>query len=1227
MSRDKRRHKRYPITLEVVLSFSGRSPLRCQARDFCVGGLYVDIDQGVSGVKLGEPLTVEFDTPEGGHFLEAEVVRIVDQGLGIHFTRQDMAALAFMQRCTASSPPNLAAAAQIAAQLEEGVTLLFKRALEQVSEALLQRTDSLSEQGERYELYQLAQQLAQPKRQQRLLQQLEQLWQQRYEHPLKESVSESAELSLIDTEQFERWLLLDRCAAELRERCEEPNHQLELSLRQLPRFNRGEQEPPWAIKPLLQCWIDGLEPLCQQLIAVRLLLDFWRDEMALPYLRLLQQLTQTLQQHGIGPERPPSIEQTLFSRHSRRSEGERERERESREVIDSPQKSAEESSGTAPPLTALRHYLRHLNSAIAASPSSPLAATPLRISRERLLAAAHQLPPERHTGRYEQLQQILAQQGEGQIEPELAESIQLADTLFSYVRRDQRYSPSSQRWFDQLEPSLFKALIQRPTLLESESDLLNTLCQSLNELAYLVPEQRRADYERVDQVVRQQFEQLHERIECDEQALQQSCDKISALTEEYQQHYQQQRRVQIEAMEQQQRHSVAEQRVARELDHRFAARQLPTLLGEIIEAGWYPLLRQVVLREGEESPQYQIYLKGLEQLLLFLDYPQDYNSVQQQRAFKLYAWFEKMLRLNSTQPHRLTTLLSTLSLALATSANYRIQLPRERVEARLPKLQPSVESWRPQELTAKRWQHFVRQGQNLGEGDRILFQRQPDTAAEPLELAWSDQQRQRYLFIDHSGQAALDCSLGELAQKFHQKTVSLLERSGLKINERASQQLLQDLHQSVLQQANRDELTLLLGRRAFLRELERAIFIVLHQQLTALLLIVNVNQFRLINQLYGNEGGDQLLRQLATVMRAQLGDASIAARINGDEFALLLRADSVEEASQQAVALTTALAGSVFLWQGSPIPFSLRAGAVVLSEALISASELINLANKACQRALERRVTVIIIDIEESIALLQQGSVQQLMGRLTEMMTQNRLRLRAQEIAPIDRASGYLKHYEILLSVVDEDETPLPLFEFIQAAESFGRMQEVDRWVVEATFRWLNQHHHQLRQCAGVSINLSGQSVGESAFLEFVQQQLAAAQFSPTLVCFEVTETSAVTNIDDAIYFINSLKASGCRFSLDDFGTGYASYAYLQRLPVDYLKIDGVFIKTIASSEQDYLLVKSINDIGHILGKRTVAEYVENSQILDRLQTLGVDYGQGYQIHRPVPLEQLMITI
>jgi EAL domain-containing protein (putative c-di-GMP-specific phosphodiesterase class I) len=257
--------------------------------------------------------------------------------------------------------------------------------------------------------------------------------------------------------------------------------------------------------------------------------------------------------------------------------------------------------------------------------------------------------------------------------------------------------------------------------------------------------------------------------------------------------------------------------------------------------------------------------------------------------------------------------------------------------------------------------------------------------------------------------------------------------------------------------------------------------------------------------------------------------------------------------------------------------------------------------------------------------LKHQNKLYEWIGLIDDIFSQNRLFIRCQMIAPIEQENHYHHHYEILLGVKDEAGNIIPPDHFIPAVERCKRMPEIDQWIIENVFGWIEKNRAFFDKMDGFSINLSGQSINSENFLEFLKALLDSSNVPPDKLTFEITETVAAENLAFTKKFIKTIKQFGCKFSLDDFGSGYSSYSYLKNLKVDYLKIDGAFVKDIVNNKADIAIVKSINEIAHSLGLETIAEYVENDEIREILKEIGVDYCQGYGIQKPIYLTDLLI--
>ncbi|MFK3799380.1 EAL domain-containing protein [Pseudomonas sp. NPDC088444] len=424
-------------------------------------------------------------------------------------------------------------------------------------------------------------------------------------------------------------------------------------------------------------------------------------------------------------------------------------------------------------------------------------------------------------------------------------------------------------------------------------------------------------------------------------------------------------------------------------------------------------------------------------------------------------------------------------------------------------------------------------------------------------------------------------------------------------------------------QATHDALTGLTNRREFEYRLELALSSLTHQTGRHAVMFLDLDQFKLVNDTSGHAAGDELLRHICAVLQQGIREGDTLARLGGDEFGILLEHCAPDAAEKIAEGLRQTVESLHFVWKGRPFMTTVSIGLVHVSNSPTTLEASLRAADMACYMAKEKGRNRVQVYHDDDSELSTRFGEMAWIQRLHMALEDNRFCLYSQEIAYLgDGRDGHKDsgHVEILLRLRDESGRIILPDSFIPAAERYGMMTTLDRWVVQNVFKiiadCLNDNHRDgpLAVCA---INLSGTSIGDDAFLEYLRQQFQIYAIPPELICFEITETSAIANLGSAIRFINELKSLGCRFSLDDFCAGMSSFAYLKHLPVDFLKIDGSFVKDMLDDPVNRAMVEVINHIGHVMGKQTIAEFVESPQIEQALLEIGVDYAQGYVIERP----------
>ncbi|MCX2545049.1 EAL domain-containing protein [Pseudomonas sp. 91RF] len=421
-------------------------------------------------------------------------------------------------------------------------------------------------------------------------------------------------------------------------------------------------------------------------------------------------------------------------------------------------------------------------------------------------------------------------------------------------------------------------------------------------------------------------------------------------------------------------------------------------------------------------------------------------------------------------------------------------------------------------------------------------------------------------------------------------------------------------------QATHDALTGLANRREFEYRLEQALHNLTRQPGRHALMFLDLDQFKLVNDTCGHAAGDELLRHICALLQSGLREGDTLARLGGDEFGILLENCAPEAAEKIAEGLRQTVQNLHFVWKGRPFLTTVSIGLVHVAQTPTTLEASLRAADMACYMAKEKgRNRVQVYHADDSELSLRFGEMAWVQ-RLHMALEENRFCLYAQEIAPLGSvAGGTGGHIEILLRLHDEAGRMILPDSFIPAAERYGLMTSLDRWVVQNVFKVIAQciNEECERPLAMCAINLSGITIGDDAFLHFLREQFDNYSVPPEMICFEITETSAIANLGSAIRFINELKGLGCYFSLDDFCAGMSSFAYLKHLPVDFLKIDGSFVKDMLDDPINRAMVEVINHIGHVMGKQTIAEFVETAQIEQALLEIGVDYAQGYVIERP----------
>ncbi len=446
-----------------------------------------------------------------------------------------------------------------------------------------------------------------------------------------------------------------------------------------------------------------------------------------------------------------------------------------------------------------------------------------------------------------------------------------------------------------------------------------------------------------------------------------------------------------------------------------------------------------------------------------------------------------------------------------------------------------------------------------------------------------------------------------------QRMVSQVDRAERELKEL---KLGQEYAVKLAYHASHDPLTNLVNRLEFEKRLALALHTASSQGRQHSVMYLDLDRFKIVNDTCGHAAGDQLLRQVSALLKEQVREGDSLARLGGDEFGVLLENCPLQEAIGIADKLRQCIGDFRFFSEGKSFSIGASVGVVQIADGTLNLTDILSAADAACYMAKEKgRNRVQFYRPHDSEVSMRRGEMEWV-PRLQLALQEGRFVLYSQEIMSIGGQSPQASHHELLVRMIDPHGKIIPPMAFIPAAERYSIMPMIDQWVVHNAFAAISALGPD---CGTYSINISGASIGDERILEFVREQFRKFVMPPRSVCFEITETAAIANFDKAARFFGEMKSLGCLFSLDDFGAGMSSFGYLKHLPVDFVKIDGSFVKDLGHDPIAVAMVRAINDVGHVMGKQTIGEFVNGEVVLGALRDIGVDFAQGNWISPPIP--------
>jgi diguanylate cyclase (GGDEF)-like protein len=780
-------------------------------------------------------------------------------------------------------------------------------------------------------------------------------------------------------------------------------------------------------------------------------------------------------------------------------------------------------------------------------------------------------------------------------------TMKLSEGVLQALGENRLLGDNARQWFSRLELPMLYSLMADDDLLQKEDHPARQVFNDLARLGYrnypLTGQQERAVQNLVERICRE-FDSNPDIFDSARQLL-------APFVERQEKAYQHNLERVRQMAEGEQKRQIARTFVQEKIDAALAGKAVPKPLLRLLDNGWRDLLVNTYLRDGIGSANWSRNFDVLARLVAAARQPEKDTT-------------PALLDDINTGLHNIVGIEGIAQRATLSEIETVLNHPGQDEQGPDWTTLPAVAA-KPLPVPDETPDKGLERAQRLSLGDWVeLHSNTPE--AERLRLAWRSEDAARFVFVNHQGIKVRDFLLQDLAQLLVLDNTLILYGSDAPVVDDALEKVVHNLYTKLAWNSTHDELTGLLNRHEFNRCLDRLIENAQRAHRQHALCCINVDQFKLINTASGFEAGDSLLKTVAEMFGRVPAAGVTLARLSADQFGLLLEDCDINKA-QHLLALKLAdIAKLPFSWADQEYKLSASAGLAAITRNSSTPSRTLGQAEDACGLARAEGGNRINISEADAHLIEKKENIMNWVTRLSQPLRPEHIKLRCQRIRAIDpaKAREELPHYEILLGL-GEFENPVDSpCEFLEAAEQHNRMSAVDRWVVDSVLDWLDANRSRIDGISGMSINLSGHSLSDAQMMNYLLSRIMQFDFPTDKICFEITETSAITNMADAADFMRELKKVGCRFALDDFGVGHATYHYIKHLPLDYIKIDGSFVREIENSPNDFVMVKSINELAHFMGIETVAEYVENDGILAKLAEIGVDYAQGYAIERPI---------
>ncbi|MEP6391394.1 MAG: DUF1631 family protein [Halioglobus sp.] len=793
--------------------------------------------------------------------------------------------------------------------------------------------------------------------------------------------------------------------------------------------------------------------------------------------------------------------------------------------------------------------------------------------------------------------------------------IDLVDNLFGTINSQLDVSAELRPALGNLQIPMAKLALMEPQFFVDRGHAARGVIDKLSQLASSSNFPNRSLENRVGEIV----DQIVTDYDTDSAVFESALAKIDKLVQQQERAHSKNVDRVVRTQQGQEKLAQAQHAVDQFIEQQLKPPHAPEVLMELVQHGWRDQLILTHVKQGPDSSAWDESIKSFQQVSSWLeqqlqgDIDSDHQLERQMEAEPLIDMIEQQI--NTALPANVEHVadLNKLRAILAGDA----QISTTQIDTTRQK-KASAHEQRARIERLPRLRRWIQRVEALDKGSWLTY-RDKKGQQRRMQLAWISGDKDRYIFVNERGQKNAELSAVQLARQLSRGVQPPAPADKLNVVDKSMYGTLEQVQKTLSFERNHDSLTKLINRETFIDQVQRAMRHSQRKSATHSMLYINIDQFNLVNEVYDKINGDQVLLEFARLLSQLHSKKTSSARLGGDEFGVLLIDRSAEVAVQVAEKIRNDIAASSVEVDGESVTFTVSIGISEVLPFSKGVDEIIRHARSAMQLAKdEGRNRVVIYQEDQEKLLAQKQEHSETRAELEKALSTDRFVLRAQPIVQTVVGSNRLSdHFELLLGLKNDEGGLDSPEEFITSAERHGFMSLVDRWVINEAFAWVSHLNDAQKVVPNISINLSGTSITDDSFMDFLLEQISEFGVGTSRLCFEITETGTISNLVKAADFVRTLRNIGCKFSIDDFGTGLASHNYLRELPVDYVKIDGTFITDIHKNRNDFAMARSINDLAHFLGQETIAESVENDLIIEQLRKIGVDFIQGWGVGMP----------